>query len=80
MEHESDGDINSKWCSWYSHQRTGVGTGGLGNKRTSGDHPNYCFKWSSQNTKKSPGSLRRVIDTQTPVRNHCLTLWGKVLK
>ena len=26
-----------------SHQRIGTGTGGLGNKRMSGDHPNYSI-------------------------------------
>ena len=37
MEHESDSDTNCYWCTWYSHQRVGIGTAGLGNKRTSGD-------------------------------------------
>ena len=32
MKHESDGDTNCNWCAWYSHQRFGTGTGGLGNK------------------------------------------------
>ena len=40
MEHESDGDTSCNWCTWYSHQRIGTGTGGLGNRRTSGDHSN----------------------------------------
>ena len=43
LEHESDVCTNCNWCSWYSHQRINKGTGGLGNKRTSGDHPNYCI-------------------------------------
>ena len=29
----------------------------LGNKRTSGDHPNYCSVEVGQNTKKSSGDL-----------------------
>ena len=45
-------------------------TGGLGNNRTSGDHPNYSINEIDQNTKKSPGGLRRLVVTQTPVRNH----------
>ena len=40
MEHESDCDTNSNWHTRYSHQRIGTLTGGLGNKRTIGDHPN----------------------------------------
>ena len=42
-KHEVDGDINYNWCSRYSHQRIGTGTGEFGNKRTSRDHPNYSF-------------------------------------
>ena len=40
MEHEIGGNTNYNCSSWYSHQRIGTRTGGLGNKRTSGDHPN----------------------------------------
>ena len=34
------------------------GTGGLVNKRRSGDHPNYCIIEIGQNTEKDPGDLR----------------------
>ena len=40
-----------------------MGTGGLGNKRTSGDHPNYSIVEIGQNTKKSPGDLMRLAVT-----------------
>ena len=50
------------------------GTGGFGNKTTSGDHPNYSIVEIGQNTEKSPGDLRRLAVTQTPVKNHQLTL------
>ena len=36
MEHKGDNYTNRDWCFWYSHQRIIQGTGGLGNKRTSG--------------------------------------------
>ena len=36
----------------------------LGNKRTSGDHPNYSIVEIDQNTKKSPGDLRRFAVIQ----------------
>ena len=42
MEPESDGDTKCNWCTWHCHQRIGTGTRGLANKKTSGDHPNYC--------------------------------------
>ena len=74
MEHESDGDTNSHWCTWYNHQRIDTGTGGLGNKRMGGDHPNYSIVEISQNTKKSPGDLRRFVVIQISVENHQLTL------
>ena len=50
------------------------GLGGLGSWRTSGDHPNDNTVENGQNTRKSPGDLRRLAVTQTPVKNHQLTL------
>ena len=58
MEHESDDDTNYNWSTRYGHQRFGIRSGGLGNKRTSGDHPNYSIVAINQNTEKSPGDLR----------------------
>ena len=50
------------------------GSGGLGSKRTSGDHlSNYIIE-KGQNTEKSPGDLRTFAVTQTPVKDHQLTL------
>ena len=64
----------------YSHKWIDTGTGGLGNKRTSGHHPNYSIVEIGQNTKKSPGDLRRFVVNQTPVGNHQLTMAGKTFK
>ena len=50
------------------------GTGELGNKKTSGDHPNNSIINIGQNTEKSPGELRRLAPTQSPVEKHQLTL------
>ena len=44
------------------------------NRRTSQDHPNYGIVEVAQNTEKSPGDLRRLDVTQTPVKDHQLTL------
>ena len=57
---------------WYSHQRINKGTGRLGNKRTSGDHPNYCIIEIGQNTENCPRDLRRLAVTETPVKDHQL--------
>ena len=45
----------------------GKGTGGLGNKRISRDHPNYIIIKIGLNTGKSPGDLKRLAVTQTPM-------------
>ena len=42
-------------------------SGGFGNKRTCGDHPNDIIVKNDQNTEKSPGDLRSLAVTQTPV-------------
>ena len=65
---------NRDWCSWYSHQRIGTMTGGLGNKRTWGDHPNYYIIENGLNTEKSPGDLKRLSVTKTQAKDHQLTL------
>ena len=55
MEHEGDGNTNCNWRTRFSQQRLDTRTGGLGNKRMSGDHPNYYIVEIDQNTKKSLG-------------------------
>ena len=57
-----------------------VTKGGLGSWRTSGDHLNDSIIEDGQNTEKSPGDLRRVAVTQTPMKNHQLTLMWKTLR
>ena len=74
VELEYDDYTNCNWCTSYNHQRIDTWTGGLGNKKTSGDHPNYCIIEIGQNAEKSPGNLRRVVVTQNSVRNHQLML------
>ena len=74
MEHESDNCTNRDWCFWHSHQRIIKGTIGLEGWRTSGDHPNYSIADNGQNTEKSPGDLRRLAVTQTPVKDYQLKL------
>ena len=67
VEYESDDYTNCNWWSWYTHQRIGIRTGWLGNNGTDGDCPNYGMVEIGQNTEKSPGDLRRLAVTQTPV-------------
>ena len=61
VEHESDDYTNCNWCSWYSRQRIGTGTGG--NNRTSCSHPNYSIIEIGQNTEKTSGDLWKFAVT-----------------
>ena len=79
IENESDGDTSYNWHARYSHQRTGRGTRRLGNKRTSGDYPNYSIIRSGLNSKKSPKDLMELAVTQSLVKDHQLTLMWKTL-
>ena len=47
---------------------------GLEYKRTRGDHVNYSIIKIGQIAEKSPGDLKRLAVTQTPVKNHQQTL------
>ena len=47
---------------------------GLEDLEVGGDHPNYRIIENGQNTEKSPRDLRRLATTQTPVKDHQLTL------
>ena len=70
----AEGLVNMVIGALNSHQRSNKGNGGLGNKRTSGDHPNYSIVMIGLNTEKSPGDL---LSLRTPVRNHQQTLVRK---
>ncbi len=49
------------------------GTGGLGSRKTNGDHPNYIIE-NGQNTEKSPEDLKTLAVIQTPLKNYQLKL------
>ena len=78
MEHEGDGDTHCTWLTWKNPQRISKRIGKLGNKRTSGNHPDYSIK-IGKNTEKSRGDFKRLAVIQTPVKNHLQTLVGKTL-
>ena len=60
--------------NWYSHQRISKINGRPGNGGTSGVYPNYSNAKIGQDTEKSPGDLRRLAVTKTPVKDHQLML------
>ena len=63
LEHKRDSHTNCYWWSWYSHQKIDKGSGGIGNKKTNGNHPNYNIDKIAENTKRSSVNLRRVAIT-----------------
>ena len=68
MAYEGDNNTNYDWCFWHGIQ----GPGRFGSWRPSGDHPNNSIIENGQNTKKSPGDLRRLPVTQSPMKDHQL--------
>ena len=60
MEYECDNYSNRDWWVCVMNE-----TGGLEAERT----VNYNIIANSQNTEKSPGNLRGLAFTQTPVKN-----------
>ena len=73
MEHEGNGETNCNWWAWNTPQRIDKGNRRLRNQMTDRSHPKYSIK-IGQNTEESPGDLKRFCVTQTPVRNHQLSL------
>ena len=74
MEHESDDDNNCNWCAWNGFYGVGKRTKRVGNRRTNRDGPNYSIVEIGQKAEKSPRDLNRFAVSQTPVREHQLTL------
>ena len=80
IEHGDDCDTNCNWCTQNDPQRLVKGTGRVGNRKSSRDHPNYDIVYIGQNTAKSPGDVRRLYVTQNPGKDHQLTLVWKARK
>ena len=74
MEHGGDGDTDCIWCTWNDPQLLGNEAGRVGNRWTSRDYPIHCIAKNVQDTEKSPGNLRRLVITQTPLKDNQLTL------
>ena len=54
---------NCNLCERYSHQKIGTGTGGLGDKRTGGDHVTNNINEIGESTKESSRDLRKLAVT-----------------
>ena len=67
-------------CARNNPQKFDKGTERFRNKRTNGDYSDYNILKIGRNRKKSPGELRRLALTQTPVEDNQLTLVWKTLR
>ena len=47
----------------------------IGNRRTSGNHQKYSIVMVGGNTEKSPRDLKRLVVTQSSVKDHQLTIF-----
>ena len=68
MEHKVVGDTNCSWCTRNDPQMLKA-SGGIGNRRTSGNHPDYSIVKIGQNSEKGPGNLRRLVVILTPMKD-----------
>ena len=59
---------------WNVTQGLESGSGRVGNRKKNRDHQNYSIDKIGQDTEKNPGDLRRLALTETPVKDHQLTL------
>ena len=69
MEHKGDGDTSCNWCTRNGLGRFSKEVRRLGNRRTTGDHPNHRIVKTNKNTEKSPGELRRLFVAQIPMKD-----------
>ena len=68
MEHVGEGGTNCNWCIWNDPQKLGKGAKRFGNWRSSGANKDDSIVEICCNTEKSPGDLRILAVTQTPVK------------
>ena len=62
MKHESYGDTNCNWYTQNDPQRFDKGAESIGNRKTSGDHPNYSIVKIDQNTKRLKKTFYHSIE------------------
>ena len=80
MPNEGDGAISYNWSTWDDPQGLWKETGIVKNQSTNRDNPSYSTIMIGQNTEKCLGDLRKLAVTQTPVKDHQLTLMWKTCK
>ena len=67
----SDCHTNCK-CACSGPQRLAKEIGRVGNQRKNRDHPNHSIVEIGHNTENSPGDVRKLAVSQTPVKDYQL--------
>ena len=67
--HGSDCDTNCNWCARYNFKMIDKETGGVGNKRTNGDHPDFGLIKVSQDSEKCSGDFFHSNSSEKPSVN-----------
>ena len=79
MEHQGDSDVNLIDALGTVSQRLGKENGRVKSRRMNRDHPGFSIVEIGQNTEQSPGDLKKLAVTQTPMKGHQLTLvWNNL--
>ena len=74
MEHECVSDTNCYSAPSTVTKKIGTGTGGLGNKRKNGDHPNYIIR-IGQNTWRLEETCFHTNPNEKPLDNAGMKDW-----
>ena len=70
-------EITNSCCTRNSSQGLGKETGGIGNQRKNQDYADHGIDEISSATQKSPGDLKRLVVTQTRVKDNQLKMVWK---
>ena len=68
MKKEGIGDTNYNESARNDPQELGKGTGRFKNQMTSGNRPDDSIIKIGQNNEKSPGDLKKLAITRTPIK------------
>ena len=80
MKHKGDSDTNFRWWARNRFQGLEKGIGRRRNQKKNREHPDYSIVEIGQDIEKSPGDLRTFAVTQTPMKDHQLTMMWKTRK
>ena len=76
VEYESDDDNNYSLCTWNCPKSLEK-TGGIGNQKKKGDHPDHSI---GLDPEKGQGNLNKLAVTQSLVKDPQLKIGAKIIQ